>query len=213
MNRLLSCLAAAILLLAWSGAQSAAAQSQRPGQPLAAASTLADNAADHEVQLYLLVGSNQAGEKGGLPASIDQVAKQLKTAMPFSSYRVAATFINRVKNGGKLDVKGVAGTLFPISAGPNTPAFYEFSLIGVKNTAEAAGQPSVEVGQFHFALRLPVITSSTPAGNNGAGLPVFIYESTGINTQVSLRENTPTVIGTMTTGRGDESFILVLVVR
>jgi hypothetical protein len=44
-------------------------------------------------------------------------------------------------------------------------------------------------------------------------MPVINYEPTGINTRVSIGEGVPTLVGTMTTGRSDESYIVVVTVR
>jgi hypothetical protein len=188
---------------------------QKQAQPLAAASSLAaGEEANHDIQIYLLVGSNQSGERSGLPAMLDPVIKQLRSSMPYSNYHLGASFFNRVKNGGSLNVKGVAGSLFPVGTGPNTPAFYEFNLVGVKLDANVPSQRIVEINRFGFGLRMPVITTGTRTDDGKTtGYPVINYESTGIHTEVSIGEGIPTIIGTMTTGRADESFILVITIK
>ena len=57
--------------------------------------------ANLDTQLYLIVGTNQDTDAAKLPASLDPVVKQLRAALPFKNYRLAATLINRVKNEGR----------------------------------------------------------------------------------------------------------------
>src|SRR5215213_2234629 len=49
-----------------------------------------------DTQLYLIVGTNQDVADSKLPTSLDSVIKQLRAALPFKNYRLAATLLNRV---------------------------------------------------------------------------------------------------------------------
>src|SRR5215470_12035248 len=72
--------------------------------------------ANLETQLYLIVGTNQEVDDARLPATLDPVVKQLRAALPFKNYRLAATLINRVKNEGRLELSFVGGPLASLSA-------------------------------------------------------------------------------------------------
>src|SRR6476660_3074103 len=78
-------------------------QAQAPQDP-------ADEA-NLDTQLYLIVGTNQDVDDPKLPASLDNVVKQLRATLPFKNYRLAATLINRVKNQGRLDLSWIGGPL------------------------------------------------------------------------------------------------------
>src|SRR2546423_4597750 len=60
---------------------------------------------DLEFQLHLLVASKDAVEGAKLPASLEAVARELRPLLPFTNYRLGATFLSRVKNGRQLNVK------------------------------------------------------------------------------------------------------------
>src|SRR5438477_112076 len=44
-----------------------------------------------DAELYLVLASNQRSGEGQLPASLDQVVKQLRATLPFKNYSLAAT--------------------------------------------------------------------------------------------------------------------------
>lgn len=192
-----------------------AARAAAPPAALSAAappSSMADER-NYDVQIYLMVGSNEtASERAGLPQSLEGVVRGLRTTLPFNNYRLAATFLNRVANGGSLQFNGVAGSLFTASPVPSSPTFYEFILDGINAGPGAAGQPIVQINRFKFTMRLPLATGSVQSPN-GPTFPVINYEPTGINTRVSINEGTPTLVGSMTTGRTEESYIVVANIR
>src|SRR5215203_5332463 len=64
-----------------------------------------------DTQLYLIVGTNADVADPKLPIALDPIIKQLRTALPFKNYRLAATLVNRVKNEGRLDLSWVGGPL------------------------------------------------------------------------------------------------------
>lgn len=168
---------------------------------------------NYDVQLSLLVAGNDAGERSNVPQSMDGAIKQLKAALPFANYRLAATFLNRVKDGGSLEVKGVGGPLLTASINPNTPTFYEFNLYQVKADTDPSGQPFIRIPKFRFGIRMPIVTGPSRADGGNAGFPTINYEPVGLTTEMSLREGTPTLIGTLTTARPDELLILVVSVK
>ena len=170
---------------------------------------------NYDVQLYLVTASNEQSERTGsqLPPSLDATIKQLRMSLPYTNFRLATTFLNRVKDNGTLELKGVGGALMPSQIGPSSPSFYDFSLFQVKMEMDAEGQPFIRIARFRFGLRMPIVTGTARVEGSDVGSPIIQYEPVGINTELSLREGTPTVVGTMTTSRPNESLILLLSVK
>jgi hypothetical protein len=222
--------AAIVLLAFWTiQANTNMALAQEQNQTLAAAplatlqSGASDSASDginYEVQIHLLTGLNESGSKNNLPPDFNQVVGRLRSSLTYNSYRVAATFLYRVREGHSLEVKGVAGSLFTASTSTTNPTFYEFNLNKVSASTSGAGR-IVQISNFRFGLRLPIIvgqtTPFTPGNVSGNGnmtsFPVINYEPTGINTSISVSEGVPTLVGTITTSRADESYFLVLTIK
>jgi len=67
---------------------------------------------NYEVQLHLLVTAEGAEGAAKVPQGLDGVVRQLKASLPPADYRLAATFINRVRDGGRFEVKTVGGSPF-----------------------------------------------------------------------------------------------------
>ncbi|MFL6229145.1 MAG: hypothetical protein ACJ741_10230, partial [Pyrinomonadaceae bacterium] len=123
---------------------------------------------NHEVQLYLLVGTDTPGERSSVPSALDGPVRQLKESLPFSGYRLATTFIMRVRDGGSLELSGTGG--FPaVSSSSNsaTPSFIQISISRVLLARGAADQSFIQVERFHFGMKVPVQTGSV-RGENGA---------------------------------------------
>ena len=169
---------------------------------------------NHEVHLHLLVTAEGAEGASRAPQSLDGVVRQLKAALPPSDYRLAATFINRVRDGGMLDVKSAGGGPFGLPQALNTltPSFFQLSLANVRLVEAGAGQPSININQFRLGMKVPIQTASV-SGDKGSGYPVIQYEDTGITTQLSVREGEPTLVGTLNTSRPGQLFVIVVTVR
>lgn len=185
-------------------AQSASADSQ------AAAQTEKEDETNLDTQLYLLVATNQDVDDAKLPAALDPVVKQLRASLPFKNYRLAATLINRVKNNGRLNLKWIGGPLGVSNAPSINPSFNEFKVVGVKLVTDAAGQSVVRMEGFSFGARIPIQTGTALASNAPATAPIINYESTGLNTDISMREGEPVVVGTLHVGPSGDAIILVV---
>ena len=202
------------LCLSLSGSISARAQEQNPPASTSAEARTARDEINYEAQLHLLMASNEADARASLPPALEAVARQLRASLPFASYRLAGTFLYRVKDNGSIEVNGVGNfALIPTAAAPTVPVFYGFSLARLRQSADASGQQQVNIERLRFSLRLPVTTGVSRAEGNAQSFPVINYEPTGISTEISLREATPTIIGTLSTSRADEVMVLVLTVR
>jgi hypothetical protein len=165
-----------------------------------------------DTQLYLLVASNQEVAETKLPAAIESVVKQLRPSLPFKSYRLAATLVNRVKNNGRLNLKWIGGPL-GVSTEPSiNPSFNEFRVNTVRMVNDAAGQSLVRMEGFSFGARIPIQTAAV-ASTAPAAVPIFNYESTGLTTDISMREGEPVVVGTLHVGPSGDAIILVMLAK
>lgn len=164
-----------------------------------------------DTQLFLIVGTNQDVEDSKLPASLDTVIKQLRSTLPFKNYRLAATLINRVKNEGRLDLSWIGGPMAaPTGAASNvTPSFSQFRVRQVKLLRNAENQQVVQMLGFNFGARIPIQTPGAIAAN-GAVAPSVAYENTGVQTDISMREGEPVIVGTLNIGPSGDAIILVV---
>ena len=168
-----------------------------------------------ETQLYMIVGTNQEVDDARLPASLDSVVKQLRAALPFKNYRLAATLINRVKNEGRVELSWIGGPLASVSgaaAGGGssaTPSFSQFKVRQVRLVRNSENQSVVQMLGFNFGARIPIQVSGAIAAN-GTVAPTFNYENTGVATDISMRESEPVIVGTLNVGPSGDAIILVV---
>jgi len=207
---------AVAVLAFWSfqaGAHPALAQEPKPS-PATASADAQRNEINHEVLVYLLAAAAAPGAGSDVPQPLEPVIKQLRAALPFANFRLAATFLHRVKDGGNLEVSGVGGSpLITAPTNSGNPTFLQLSVSDVRSVADDAGQPFVRIGRFRFGLKVPIVTATTRSEGGSAGYPVIQYQDAGISTVLSVREGTPTIVGTLPAGRTDESFVLVISVK
>jgi hypothetical protein len=164
-----------------------------------------------DTQLYLLVATNQDVADAKLPPALESVVKQLRASLPFKNYRLAATLINRVKNNSRLNLKWIGGPLAASGAVSETnPSFNEFRVNNVKLVRDAGNQRLVRMEGFGFGVRIPITTTAVVASN---APPVINYESTGLNTDISMREGEAVVVGTLNIGPSGDAIILVMSAR
>jgi hypothetical protein len=164
-----------------------------------------------ETQLFLIVGTDADVPDSKMPAALDTVVKQLRANLPFKNYRLAATMINRVKNEGRMELRWIGGPM-TLAAGPApalNPSFSTFSVRQVRVVPANDGPPRVQMEGFNFGARVPIQVSSAIAAN-GAVAPVINYESTGVSTDVSMREGEAVIVGTLNIGPSGDALILVV---
>jgi hypothetical protein len=165
--------------------------------------------ANLDTQLYLIVATNQEVAESRSPAILEPVLKQLRATLPFKNYRVSATLINRVKNDGRLNLKWIGGPLIVSAAATtHTPSFNEFKVHNVRLLQDGNRQV-VRMEGFSFGARIP-IQSGTAIAASGPAAPIINYESTGLNTDISMREGEPVVVGTLNVGPSGDAIILVI---
>lgn len=166
-----------------------------------------------DTQLFLLIATNQEVDDAKLPSSLEPVVKQLRASLPFKNYRLAATLINRVKNEGRLNLQWVGGPLMASAAASSqTPSFNEFKVNQVKLATDANGRDVVRMDGFRFGARIPIQTGTAIASNSPA-VPVIHYENTGLNTDISMHEGEPVIVGTLNLGPSGDAIILVMTAR
>src|ERR1051326_6342075 len=101
------------------------------GQEQSSARTVArDDDVNLDTQLYLILATNREVDEGKIPAVLDPIMKRLRETLTFKHYTIAGTFLNRVKNNGRLEVSWV-GSPFMFPTATATPAtvtttFYTF---------------------------------------------------------------------------------------
>jgi len=198
------------LLLAGRGV----AQAQDGGASSGRQQSAARAETNFEVQTHVLITGAGAGADATskVPQALDGVVRQLKSMLPPADYKLAATFVNRVKDDGGFDVKSAGASPFgPARADPLTPTIFQLSLT-VKAFEDASGARYVRVQPFRLGLKIPIQTASVYTEKTGQGYPVIQYEDTGLNTQMSVREGVPTLVGTLNTSRPGQLFVIVLTV-
>jgi hypothetical protein len=163
-----------------------------------------------DTQLYLIVATNQEVPDTKMPASLDPVVKQMRATLPFKNYRLAATLLNRVKNEGRLDLSWIGGPMASpaVASSAVTPSFSSFKVRVVKLVRTSDGQQMVQMAGFNFGARIPIQTNAVAA--NGTVVPSFNYETTGLATDISVRESEPVIVGTLNIGPSGDAIILVV---
>lgn len=180
---------------------------QTPAEPAAQAPK--DDETNLDTQLYLLVGTNQDLPDSRVPAALESVIKQLRLTLPFKNYRLAATLVNRVKNEGRLNLRWLGGPFAAAATtSPSNPTFSEFNVRSVK-LVNSGNQSMVQLNGFSFQARMPIQTGSAYASNSQSA-PIINYENTGLNTDISMREGEPVVVGTLNFGPAGEAIIIVV---
>jgi hypothetical protein len=169
---------------------------------------------DLEVQLQILIGANGAASSTRLPSSLEGTLRQLRSTLPFESYRAGAAFLYRVRNGRSIDARGT-GNVMQVAQinNPYTPSFYRITLRPVELRQGAGGREMVNVNEFTFGLRVPLTTSYASAGAGSPAQPVVQYEETGVTTGLTIAEGEPVAVGTIYFGSANEAIVVVLTVK
>ena len=166
-----------------------------------------------DAELYLVLASNQRSGEGQLPASLDQVVKQLRATLPFKNYSLAATLVNRLKADGGLSLTWVGGPMMAPSTSISTsPTFNELS-VGQVRVVEEGGKPMVQMHRFSYGARVPIQTGTNISASGTNSAPVFAYEHLGLVSDFSVRPDQPTVVGTLNAGPSGDAIIVVLCAR
>ena len=188
---------------------------QDSNQP-ARASAQREDDVNLDTQLYLILATNRDVEDGRMPSTLEPVMKRLHDSLPFKHYTMAGTFLNRIRNTGRLDVSWVGGPfLVPASATTNNPSFSQFTA-AVKLSTDESAREVVRMNDFRFGARVPIVTSRAAVSNASTGealLPVINYEPIGLRTDISMREDLPIIAGTLNIGASGDAIVVVIAVK
>jgi hypothetical protein len=182
----------------------------------AATDTAREDETNLDTQLYLILATNRDIEEGKIPVALEPVVKRLRESLTFKHYNLAATFLNRVKNNGRLDVSWVGAPLLILNpAATSNPTFSQFSA-SVKLGQDQDGREVVRMNEFRFGSRVPIITgqtSTTVASTSAPSFPMISYEPIGLHTDISMREGVPVVAGTLNVGPSGDAIVVVIAAR
>jgi hypothetical protein len=153
---------------------------------------------DIEFSVHVLIASSAAGGSDDYPPELADVVKQLKSALKYKSYGLMTSALHRAKEGpAGVNNSGVAeSNLFANVPTPPNPIFYEYSLDNI-SIDTASGAPVVQIGGFHFNMRVPL--------NLGTSVQ---YQNVGFRSPVSLRQGERVVVGSTT--MGDKGLVVVV---
>ena len=116
---------------------------QQPGEP------------SYEVSLQLLLGSNDATQKGNLPANLSAVSQQIKSGFGMTNHRLVGTFLGRMGNSGNFSSKSGLNVGQQISGQPQS--FLEWSIGYLKG---GQGIKGYQAQSMSIQARVPVTTGS-----------------------------------------------------
>ena len=188
------------------------AQDSSPSQQ-----TPRENQTNLDAQLYLILATNRDVDEGAMPVALAPIVKQLRESFTFKHYALAATLVNRVRTGGRLDVSWVGGPcLVPSSPMTSNPSFSQFTAF-VNLVPDENGHEIVRLNDFRFGTRVPIVVGQaggpTVASTGAASLPVIQYEQIGLRTDISIHEGAPVVAGTLNMGPSGDALIVVIAAR
>ncbi len=166
----------------------------------------------YEVVLHILTASNNPAGKSSVPQSLSNVVKKLKTIYSYSNYNLDSTYLERVANTGNLEFKSVSNELDQNQEN-YAPVFSEWTLGVLRSSPNSQGKNFIQFQNFRFGQRVPV-KSGTLKDASGKTSSVINYEQVGLTMgKMSLPENVPTIIGSLSTSKPDELIFLVLTVK
>lgn len=164
------------------------------------------------VSLNLIIGSNDAGTRGELPADLAAVSRQIKSSFSFSNYRLGSTLIGRISNTGNYEYKS-SSSIFGVESPSAQKTFVEWSLNNFRIMPNGKGQNGFQTQGLRFGANVPVVTG-TVKDQAGKEQSIVNYEPIGLNlNKVSLPENTPTLIGTLNLPGTTGTIFLIMTVK
>jgi hypothetical protein len=188
-------------------------------QTSSARATSRDDDVNLDTQLYLILATNREVDEGKIPVLLDPIIKRLRESLTFKHYTIAGTFLNRVKNNGRLEVSWVGSPfMFPtatITAVTNNPTFNNFGAL-VRLATDGSGNDIVRMNELRFGAQVPIITGQLTTSNASLGsAPVtqVNYQNIGLRTDISMREGTPVIAGTLNVGPQGDAIVIVVSAR
>jgi hypothetical protein len=160
---------------------------------------------DIEFAIHVLLASNAALPPTDLPTELNDVIKQLQTALRYKNYGLMTSALHRAKEGpGGINNSGIAESkLFDVPRPNDSPTFYEYALESI-GLDTGSGSPVINVAQLRFNMRIPLALGSTTE-------PKINYQNVGFRSPVTLRQGEKVVVGSTT--MGDKGLIVVVSAR
>jgi hypothetical protein len=157
-----------------------------------------------EFHVHILVATNSPtySPPNEYPSELGAVIKQLQSTLNYKFYHLMTSQVLRAKEQGmrSVNVKGVSELkLRADTEASKNPIFYDFHFENITLDDVASGAAKIQVGQFGFSMKVPVLMSSQGP---------LQYESIGFNTPVNMREGEKVVVGT--TSMEDKGIVVVL---
>ena len=139
---------------------------------------------------------------------------RLRDTLGFKHYSLAASFLNRVKHNGILEMTWVGGPLLAPSQSPmGNPSFNEFTA-RVRLNKDANGREVIQMNEFRFGSRVPIVTAQATTTNAStsapSAFPVISYQPVGLRTDISMTEGVPVIAGTLNVGPSGDAIIVVV---
>jgi hypothetical protein len=166
------------------------------------------NDTSYEVWLHILVASNETGKKDEVPSALSNTVKKLKNNFSYSSYRLATTLMQRAKERSNFSYRAFMNGLNPENETVEFPTTFKWDFTGF-----APNGDGIQLDNLRFSWGIPFSTKVVSV-NESQGRASTRYESLDLNLgKVNLNENTPSVVGTITTPRPDEMLFVVLTIK
>jgi len=171
-----------------------------------------DDDTNLDTQLYLILATNRDIDEGKMPAALDPIVKRLRESLPFKHYTLSGTFLNRVKNNGRLDVSWVGGPFANPAVG--NASFNQFGAL-VSLATDSEGNRVVRLREFRFGAKVPIAISRVTTTNASVeqAIPAINYESVGLHTDLSIRVGAPAIAGTLHVGPSGDAIVVVISAR
>ena len=93
----------------------------------------------------------------------------------------------------------------------HTPSFNEFNVRQVRVVDDPQGKTVIRMEGFKFGTRIPIVTYNGVAAVGSPPAPIINKHR--VNTDISMREGEPVVVGTLNLGPSGDAVILVMSAR
>lgn len=165
----------------------------------------------YEAVLHVLAATNQANAGEPVPQSLSALSRQLRNDLGTGNLRLVNTYVGRLSGMGSLEYKGVSNA-YANEPETGNPSFLDWRLMNMKPLQNTTGQNVFQFDTFRFGARVPIKMGHRDEG--GKSVAPINYEAIGLTlNRMSIRENVPTLVGTLTQPKTDGTLFIVLTVK
>lgn len=151
-----------------------------------------------ELTVWFLMAINDGSGTVSVPASLDGVAVQLQDVFGYDSVRLIETTALRVRNGSRGELNGI----LPQRLDDDREARYEFGFRRLWVNEDESGR-SIRLDGLSTGVKAPHMVMEN-------GQRTTRYMTTGVSTDIDLRENQKAVIGKTSLEGGAETVFIVV---